>query len=137
MFYALCSIPSGPDSFRIFINPATTKRLKMSSSFPVTPRNTRQPVCIDMRLNTSRYSIRLCTRFLRAAGIDADKLDVAHKLTCCAVEFCTVPEDTVYSIWFFASKDPLARHVPILVCERQPDGLWTVTQWNPKTYTPA
>lgn len=23
MFYALCSIPSSPDSFRIFINPAT------------------------------------------------------------------------------------------------------------------
>lgn len=32
MFYALCSIPSGPDSFRIFINPTTTKGLHMLSS---------------------------------------------------------------------------------------------------------
>jgi len=116
----------------------------MSNTFPQTertgsgrPGKTRQPVCTDMRMNTSRYDIGLCTRYLRTVGVDADKLDVAHKLTCCAVEFCTVPEDTTYSIWFFASRDPLSQHVPILVCERQPDGYWAVTQWNPKTYTPA
>lgn len=137
MFYALCSIPSGPDGFRIFIHPTTTKGLHMSATFPVTHRNTRQPVCTDMRLNTSRYDIGLCTRYLRAVGIDAEKLDVAHKLTSCAVEFCTAPEDAVYSLWFYASSDPLSRHVPILVCDRQLDGSWIVTQWNPKTYTPA
>lgn len=109
----------------------------MSATFPVTPRNTRQPVCTNMMVNTSRYDIGLCARFLRTVGIDADKLDVAHKLTCCAVEFCTEPANTVYSIWFYASRDPLARHIPILVCDRQHNGSWTVTQWNPKTYTPA
>ena len=137
MFYALCSIPSGPSRFGAFIHPATTKGLSMSSVLPVTHPTTRPPVCTNMRMTTSRYDIGLCTRYLRAVGINAEKLDVAHKLTCCAVEFCTAPEDTTYSIWFYASSDPLSCHIPLLVCERQPHGNWVTTQWNPRTYTPA
>ena len=95
------------------------------------------PVCTDLKLLTSRYDINCAINNLIAQGIDPLKLDVAHKLTCCVVEFCTTPEDTTYSIWFYASSDPLSCHIPLLVCERQHDGSWIVTQWNPRTYTPA
>ncbi len=101
------------------------------------PQRAHGPVCTDMRMSNSRYDIGLCTRYLRAVGIDADKLDMAHKLASCVVEFCTEPDDTAYSIWFYASSDPLSCHIPLLVCERQHDGSWAVTQWNPRTYTPA
>ena len=93
------------------------------------------PVCTDLQLLISRYDINCAIKFLMAQGIDPIKLDKARQLTACCAEFCTEPNNTAYSRWFYASSDPLSCHIPLLVCERQPDGNWIVTQWNPKTYT--
>ena len=96
-----------------------------------------RPVCTDLRLHTNRHQINQEIRFLMAQGIDPRKLDEARRLTACCAEFCTEPNDTTYALWFYASSDPLSRHVPLLVCERQSDGGWIVTQWNPRSYTPS
>ncbi len=112
----------------------------MSSTLPQSPTAPQRaigPVCTDLRLLTSRYDINYAIRFLMTEGIDPLKLSEACWLTACCAEFCTEPDDTAYSIWFYASSDPLSRHIPILVCDRQHDGSWAVTQWNPRTYTPA
>ena len=111
----------------------------MSANFPQSPtaRRAAGPVCTDLRLLTSRHQINQEIRFLMAQGIDPRKLDEARRLTNCCAEFCTEPEDTAYGLWFYASSDPLSCHIPLLVCESQPDGNWIVTQWNPRTYTPA
>ena len=109
-----------------------------SKTFPQSaPQRAAGPVCTDLRLLTHRHNINQEIRFLMAQGIDPRKLDEARRLTNCCAEFCTEPEDTAYGLWFYASSDPLSCHIPLLVCESQPDGSWTVTQWNPKTYTPA
>lgn len=103
------------------------------------PQRASGPVCTDLKLLTSRYDINWSIRHLvlMAQGIDLLKLDEARRLTACCAEFCTEPNNTAYSRWFYASSDPLSCHIPLLVCERQPDGNWIVTQWNPRTYTPA
>ena len=108
-----------------------------SPQSPTAPRRAAGPVCTDLKLLTSRYDINYAIRFLMAQGIDPLKLDEARRLTACCAEFCTEPNNTPYALWFYASSDPLSCHIPLLVCERQPDGNWIVTQWNPRTYTPA
>ena len=140
MFYVLCSIPSSPSRFGAFIHPVTTKGFHMPSALPQSPTAPQRaigPVCTDLQLHTGRYIINYAIRFLMAQGIDPLKLAEARRLTSCCAEFCTDPENTTYGLWFYASPDPLSCHSPLLVCERQPDGNWIVTQWNPKTYTPS
>lgn len=101
------------------------------------PQRAIGPVCTGLELLTSRSDINSAIEFLMTQGIDPLKLNKARRLTKCCAEFCTKPNNTAYSRWFYASRDPLSCHIPLLVCDRQHDGSWTVTQWNPQTYIRA